>query len=243
MHGSPGQGGGLKNNIKDDGVNNSFNLTNCRFLNNSATWGGGLHITIDNQSSNNSVIISHCNFTKNSALFELSDNHTAGGAMDILTTTQNFNSLHIKDCNITCNQAARGGGIYLSIALQTNPYVHHPLEILIENCLLDSNSARVGSAMVICTLPMFTFGALPPIEIHGSTFSSNHYLHLNTTSLYAVAVGTAVVHISDVPVSFQNHTLFKNNTGSALTATGMQLNFTNAVANFTNNSRVVMEVL
>ena len=232
---SPGQGGGLKINIKGDGVNNSFKLTDCRFLNNTAVWGGGLHITIDNQSSNNSITISRCNFINNSALFGVND-HTSGGAMDIITTTQNFNRLHIEDSNIMYNQAPRAGGIYLFIARQINPYVHHPLEISIVNCLLKSNSARVGSAMVICTFPMFTFGILPPIHIHGSTFSNNHYLHLNT-KLYPIhPVSTAVVHITDIPVSFQNLTIFKDNTGSALSAIGMQLNFTNAVAKFTNNS-------
>ena len=54
----PGQGGGLKINIKGDSMNNSFKLTDCQFLNNTALWGGGLHITIDKQSSNNSITIS-----------------------------------------------------------------------------------------------------------------------------------------------------------------------------------------
>ena len=233
---SPGQGGGLKINIKGNGMNNFFNLTDCQFLNNTAVWGGGLHITIDNQSSNNSIAISHCDFNNNSALFNLSDEYTAGGAMDIITTTQNFNRLHIEDCNVTRNRAPRAGGIYLFIARQSNPYVHHPLEISIVNCLLESNSARVGSAMVICTFPMFTFGVLPPIHIHGSTFSNNHYLHLNTKLHPIHPVSTAVVHVSDVPVSFQNLTIFKDNTGSALSAIGMQLNFINVIAYFTNNS-------
>ena len=203
----PGQGGGLKINIKGDGMNNSFNLTDCQFFNNTAVWGGGLHITIDNQSSNNSIIISHCNFTNNSALFEVNDNHTLGGAMDIISTAQNFNSLHIRNCNIIHNRASRGGGMYLLIARQTklnSSYVHHSLNILIVNCLLESNSAHVGSAMVICTFPTLTFGVLLPIYIHGSIFSNNHYLHLNT-KLYPIhRVGTSVVHVSDIPVSFQN---------------------------------------
>ena len=228
-----GQGGGLKINIKGDGKNNSFNLTDCQFFKNRAVWGGGLHITIDNQSSDNSIIISSCKFSNNSALFEWNDTHTSGGAIDIITTTQNFNRLHIKDSNFTYNQASKGGGMHLFIARQNN--VDHPLNILVTNCLFESNSAHIGSAVIISTFPIFTSGVLPQIQIHNSNFSSNHYLYLS--EFYPVhAVGIAVLYVSDIPVAFQNYVVFNSNVGSAVTAVGTQLDFTDTTAYFSNNT-------
>ena len=229
-----GQGGGLKLNFQGNAKNNAFHLTNCHFFKNTATWGGGLHIQIDNHSSNNSIKASNCYFLHNSALLELNDTYTAGGAINIITTTQNFNRIHIKDCNFTHNNATKGGGICFYIARQAN--TDNLLDILIKNSIFESNSARIGSAVCIVAFPIFASGVLPPITIHDSTFLDNHYLYLNPKLNPVHLVGIAAVYVSDIPLSFQNHTIFNSNLGSALTAVGTQLNFTNSFAYFSNNS-------
>ena len=227
-----GNGGGLSIHIKGDAKNNSFSLTDCRFNNNSAMWGGGLHIDMEDQSFNNSITMSGCNFFNNSAgLVHYDSYYTGGGAMNVFTTTHNFNRLHIKNCYFTYNQALEGGGVLFTIARQAN--VNHSLEILIANCLFESNTARLGSALVITNFPIFSSGVLPEIQIHDSNFSRNHYLHVLTEFHLS---GIAAVYISDVHVSFQNHAIFNSNVGSALIAVGTQLDFSNTTTYFRNNS-------
>ena len=226
-----GNGGGLSIHIKGDAKNNSFSLTDCRFIKNGAMWGGGLHIEMDDQSSNNSIVLSGCNFSNNRAGLVQHDTYTGGGAIDTITTTHNFNMFQIRNCNFTYNQAIEGGGILLSVARQAN--VNQPLEILIANCLFESNTARLGSAMVISNFPIFTSGVLPEIHIRDSSFSSNHYWHASAEFHIS---GIAAVYISDVHVSFQNHAIFNSNVGSALIAVGTQLDFSNTTTYFRNNS-------
>ena len=229
-----GQGGGLSIHIKGDAKNNLFNLTDCHFIKNSAMWGGGLHIEMEDDSANNSIIISGCNFSSNGDVLG-NNTYTGGGAIDAFIITCNFNRLHIQDCIFTNNHALEGGAICFFIAHQTRLSIDKRLKISITNCLFESNKASFGSAMVVSNFPIFTSGVFPDIQVCDCNFSSNHYLQPNTTTH---PVGIAAVYISDVPVSFQNQVIFNSNVGSALTAVGTQLNFTNATAYFGNNSGI-----
>ena len=233
-HDATDQGGGLSIHIKGNAKNNSFSLTNCGFFGNRAVWGGGLHIEMDDQSSNNSIFISGCNFSNNSVVagLEQYDMYTGGGAISIITTVTFFNRLHVEHCRFTDNQALKGGAICFSTARQASDQL---LDVFITDSLFESNRARLGSAMVITNFPIFTSGILPEIRICDCTFSSNQYAK---KSFPTHPLGIAAVYVSEVPVSFQNSIRFDSNIGSALTAVGTQLNFTNTVAYFCNNSGI-----
>ena len=221
-HDASGQGGGLSIHIKGDAKNNSFILSNCQFFKNNATWGGGLHIEMDDNSTNNSIRISGCSFSNNSAVtvLEQQDTYTGGGAIDIITTSHYPNRLHIKDSKFVYNQALEGGAIYFLIARQAS--FDQLLEITITNSLFKSNGARLGSAMVITNFPIFPSGFLPEVQICTCNFSSSYH-PFRTFPKHAV--GLATVYVSEIPVSFQNNTIFSKNHGSALVAVGTVLKF------------------
>ena len=232
-HAASGQGGGLSIHIKGDAKNNSFILSDCQFFKNSATWGGGLHIEMDDNSTNNSIRISSCNFSNNSAarILEQQDTYTGGGAIDIITTPHYHNRLHIKDSKFVYNQALEGGAIYFLIARQAS--FDQLLEVAIINSLFNSNGARLGSAMVITNFPIFPSGFLPEVQICNCNFSSSHHPF---RTLPKHAVGLAAVYVSEIPVSFQNNTIFHKNRGSALVAVGTVLKFTDTqTAHFSGN--------
>ena len=45
-----------------------------------------------------------------------------------------------------------------------------------------------------------------------------------------------MLYVSDIPVEFQNYVVFNSNVGSAVTAVGTQLDFTDTAAYFSNNT-------
>ena len=230
-HDATGQGGGLSIHVKGDAKNNTFTLSDCQFFKNNATWGGGLQIEVDDNSTNNSIIISGCNFSNNSALTVVQNWYTGGGAMDIITTPHYLNRLHIEDCRFINNQASEGGAIHFLIARQAS--FHQLLDIFIIDSLFESNRARLGSAMVITSFPIFPIGFLPEVRICNCMFSSNH-LSLKTYPYHAA--GLAAVYVNKIPVSFHNNITFSKNLGSALVAVGTWLNFTDTlIAHFSDN--------
>ena len=230
-HDATGQGGGMSIHVKGDAKNNTFTLSDCQFFKNNATWGGGLHMEMDDNSTNNSITISGCNFSNNSALTVVQNWYTGGGAMDIITTPHYLNRLHIEDCRFTYNQASEGGAIHFLIARQAS--IHQLLDIFIIDSLFESNRARLGSAMVITSFPIFPIGFLPEVRICNCMFSSNHQ-SLKTYPYHAA--GLAAVYVNKIPVSFHNNITFSKNLGSALVAVGTWLNFTDTlIAHFSDN--------
>ena len=72
-----GEGGGINIQFRGYAQNNTIEIVNCCFHNNSAQYGGGVYLLLQDNACDNAISISGCTFTHNSAP------ERSGGALTI----------------------------------------------------------------------------------------------------------------------------------------------------------------
>ena len=115
-HTAIGLGGGLSIFFCGNATDNSVVVTNCTFSGNSAELGAGMFVEFADSSIGNSVTVNgrKCTFFNNSC------HQYAGGGMRIghvlteSTLGLKGNSVNIRSCNFSMNQATNGGGIQMT---------------------------------------------------------------------------------------------------------------------------------
>ena len=239
-HQAIGRGGAISIYVKGDAANNSIDIIDCQFINNTAVWGGGLHIEMDDNVTGISIYIANSKFINNYAYHD-KDFGTGGGAILISITMHFWNDnvngmqsrIHVSNSNFTNNQAIEGGGIAFAITPLNSYFLNDWTELSISNCAFDSNKARLGAAVSIFNYPIVNNGIVPTVKIIDSSFMANTIVFLNEN---VHPLGTGVVYVNEVPLKFQGNTSFYGNSGTALSAVGDKVTFDDhSSATFTDN--------
>jgi hypothetical protein len=144
-----GRGGGLCIFIRGYAENNTFELKDCLFINNSALWGGGLYISLRDAPVSNMISVTDVDFERNSCPW----NGGGGGAVSVglLHFDDNEakeNKITFCNCKHLNNTALHAGGtlIYSSIGKTSNELGN---EISFKLCQWRANGARFGAGVSV----------------------------------------------------------------------------------------------
>ena len=175
-----GGGGGLSITLLNNVSNNTFRISNCNFLSNSAGNGGGMYIGFRDASFENKVTVLHTNFTQNQCW------KNGGGGLEVgfvpphshISETHDYfphqNSAMLIDCHFVDNMAAYGGGVSI-YASQHNSYKELKNSIDFMDSSWSMNSATVGAAVDLSShIWNRANGILPKTNFTNCTFKSNH---------------------------------------------------------------------
>ena len=111
-HASFGLGGGLSIFFRGNATGNTFLMRNCNFSGNSAMDGGGMFIEFVDTSANNSVLVNDTSLLNNNC--EISGRRGGGAYTSHITLPGDKmieNNVSFKNCNISGNEAKKGGGL------------------------------------------------------------------------------------------------------------------------------------
>ena len=211
-----GRGGGLCIHLRGQAENNTINVLNCTFVNNSAIWGGGLYISVRDSSLSNIITINHTKLISNSVTLN------GGGGMDLgFLFFDHFepqgNKFFVNFCEFFNNSAEFGGGLFLYSSSSVN-YTNLDNVMSFENCEWRQNRARFGAGIDVATNIWDTLkkGYLPSPRFKNCFFESNfidgnfghHTMHKVEGKGMFIAVGT--------DIQFKGNTKFVGNNGTAL---------------------------
>lgn len=182
-----GRGGGLALIMRGNSSMNKVYVTNCQFINNTATtWGGGAYVSLRDYPTGNIVAFSDCKFEDNSC------EYFGGGGLNVALLsyegTAASNELSFKNCNFTSNHAkVNGGGLGLVATREDNlenAITQLNNTILFQDCSWHRNEAAWGSAVDISPAlwDVLGNGILPTPLFSRCSFTENHVTE-NTTEL------------------------------------------------------------
>ena len=205
--------------------NSSIKITDCKFLNNSASHGGGLFISVKEEEIGQKFSNSFECYKEGGGLqkgFGLPystdiDTHTD-------TVAVNGTKITIKHCTFSSNQAEYGGGV--AVFSWTYPLPFYPDMLKFINSQWTNNLAVHGLAVYVA-IPedtYATYGHLPTPVFTNCNFVENtdkSILH----SSYIVTNERSVFYVSGFRIVFQERTVFQGNLGSAIEATSSVLDF------------------
>ena len=214
-----GRGGGISIFFKGQAKNNTLNIQNCMFYNNTAVWGGGLSVNFQGAAQENAVFV-------NDSVFEGNICYTnAGGGADVgysfvnQSSIAKRNRIHFSNCTFRNNRARFGGGVAI---YSTKHDVDLQNAIWFTDCTWVENMATFGSAVDVNPLAMWgPQGMLPSPLFENCHFVSNLVIPEATECSYSHdCVQTKESEGSFTAVGFKirfRGTLqFENHNGSAL---------------------------
>ena len=148
FHTAVGVGGGLSIFFRGNATDNSVVVTNCTFSRNSAELGAGMYVEFADSSIGNSVTVNgrKCTFFDNFC------HQYDGGGMHIghmltdSTLDLKGNSVNIRSCNFSKNQATNGGGIQMT-SLKQKANKSQLFHLIISEVIFDSNQGQFGAAL------------------------------------------------------------------------------------------------
>lgn len=144
-----GKGGAICIYMNDGAVNNTFEITDSHFIENSAAWGGALYISLHGNSFGNHITVSRSDIKGNTVLTK-GGGGVAIGYSSTKGSSPNRNNISFHDCSFAENKAAFGGGTAIHTSRrdrQSNVHVLNSIEFV--NCKWVENTARFGSAVDI----------------------------------------------------------------------------------------------
>ena len=212
-----GRGGGVFLSFQSKLTNIEAAFTECIFSGNKGFLGGGLAVVIQGDEKERTGNIS---VTVNNSLFEAngcsSENQTGhGGGAHLCFSTKSrlklsHNRIYFTNVTFSRNCAAIGGGVYF--------YSNHRESkkelnsIIFENCTFIENKAYIGTALVFTPniFDRLTEGFLLVPILKYCRFMSNVHIQSKT------AFSTGTLYSSQYTIKFTGHTMFYNNSGTAL---------------------------
>ena len=237
-----GKGGGLCVIVKGAATNNTVNITNCVFQENSAIWGGGLYVVFQDSPKNNTIIIHNSTFESNNC-YKYGGGGANVGYLFFKESPPQNNSVTFQSCSFTNNTAKYGGGIEFYSSQVKEIYCNLNNSIIFLNCTWKQNKAQYGSAVDISPHVWDTLstGFLPVPVFENCTFSSNWviYKHYFSWSKLWVQfkIGNGAFLAVGYRIQFKGTLLFQHNNGTAMYMTSSILEITaGANATFQNNS-------
>ena len=239
-----GRGGGLSIVVKYDSYSNSFEIENCTFENNKATWGGGMLFEFQDFAANNSVHINHSSFINNMAFYTLTSG-TGGGGIRIGHYIYHQpqrdvpgNKILIENSFFNFNRALNGGGVSISVSRQ-NTTTDRLAQININDCVFYHNIARLGSGLHVDGFALILIGLVADVNLARCSFDANsvdYIEHLGLEEPVPFQAGLGAVYVHEVDMAFKDSMVFYYNEGTGLAAVHTRLNFGDCNAHFFHNS-------
>ena len=236
MNRAVGKGGGLYISIDSHAVENIFTVTDCHFVNNSASFvAGGMLVEFLNSAQRNTISVYNASFFNNSCFesYVCSGGGLVAGFM-FYTRLQLHempygNSFLCHNCRFEHNSAYMGGGTGIFATKE----VHSSFTmsaITFSQCTWTENTSPLGAAVFV-TPGIWDFtaeGFLPVPIFTDCRFESNSAIQslgslgngVNVTSL-----GYGAVFISELRVQFSGNSHFSGNRGSAVHLSSSVLEF------------------
>ena len=223
-----GRGGGLGLALYSAIIFNiSVNISDTRFIMNTAQYGGGMMVHFHPYYPQyNRLNIERCVFDGNTAMFN-------GGGLDLHaylyydafddSSASLDNIWSLTDTILSSNTAKWGGGMAFHSPFTNVPF----LSLSLERCNWTNNSFHVGAAAAgfMRTIDQAMIGRYEPhVEINDGIFQYNQaVLKPFNTSLKHVS---GVVYTEGIPLHFYGNSQFLKNTAAALCVSDTGANFT-----------------
>ena len=234
-----GKGGGLYISIGLDAENNTFLISSCNVLNNTATYdGGGMIAEFLTSVKNNTVSVVHTNFEENSCM-ESQFSGTGGLVLGFMFYFQSQlkgkqpqnNTFECKSCLFQGNKGHMGGGT--AIYATKGSYQSSLSIIQFSNCDWTENESAMGAAVFI-TPRIWDYtkeGYLPIPNFTDCRFMSNSAIQTlkppvaEGIGVTIESVGYGALFVSEFHVIFEGKTYFYNNSGSAVHLSSSEMEF------------------
>ena len=225
-----GRGGGLCIHFRGTSSNNTIEVNNCNFDNNSAVWGGGVYITLYNspvKTQNSSFTCTRYGGGGASNRF-LFDNHQLPKG----------NRIKFYECKFTGNRAEYGGGTSIYSSKSYN-YTILDNEMKFEKCTWTENTAIFGAAVNVGLHVWDTYerGFLPIPGFKDCTFLSN-YIDKEKPDWYIQ--GRGIFFAVGFDLEFEGTTSFQDNNDTAIYLVSSQAKFlSSSQVCFINNQAAI----
>lgn len=235
-----GKGGGIYISIGADAAENTFTITSCLIVNNSANFAaGGLLVELLNSVHKNNISIYETVLKKNLCPGRYVGNG-GGLIVDFMFYSQSYfhgiipksNSFLCYNCTIEHNSAYRGGGtsIFVTKRISTTQFEN---SIRFLYCTWTENISPLGSAVYISPgLWDYTLqGFLPVPVFFDCTFEFNsviqtyHPSHASYNGLNVTFLGHGAIFVSELHIRFAGTSHFTGNKGSAVYLSSSVLEF------------------
>ena len=247
-----GKGGGIYISIGADARENTFTITSCHIVNNSANFAaGGMLVELLNSVQKNNISIYETVLKKNSCPERYVGNG-GGLIVDFMFYRQSYfhgippnsNSFLCYNCTIEHNSAYRGGGtsIFVTKRITTTQFENN---IMFWYCTWTENISPLGSAVYISPgLWDYTSqGFLPVPVFFDCTFESNSVIqtykpsHTSYNGVNVTYLGSGAIFVSELHIKFAGTSHFTGNKGSAVYLSSSVLEFDeDSIVIFHNNT-------
>ena len=171
-------GGGINVIHAFNSSKNKVSIKKCHFERNNATYGGGLFLSFIHNTTANDLYLENCNVTKNFV------SQTGGGVLFSSWDWAHNNTVIVKDCNLSYNDAMVGGAMKI-IFNNKDPYDKDRGGIVrfeMHRVNMWQNTAMSGSALrLLQNLPIGRFSPVLPklfnctIQGHKPSRNSKEY--------------------------------------------------------------------
>ena len=237
-----GRGGGVFLSFQNIALTNiKAVFSECSFSENIGFLGGGLAVVIEGdkreaqRASNITVIVKDSLFEANGCSSENQTGHGGGTNLCFNTVNkQNLSHSKIYFINVKFyrNCAALGGGAYFFSGHRKSKNELNSL--IFENCTFIENKAHIGTALVLTPdiFDRLTDGYLLIPKFNNCQFISNVHIKSRT------AFSTGTLYSSQYSLVYTGHTVFYNNSGTALYIVNGLANFSAGNVTFLSNRGV-----
>ena len=218
-----GKGGGLSLTIKGSSSQNLFTVSQCHFVNNSASFGGGFDVQIQDFATFNAIHMVGCLLLDNSAVI-------AGGGVRLGIIFYGCdcvygNKLIYKHITFCRNKAKWSGGVEL---FATRKHMHDWTGDLINftNCNWTENQGELASAVNLSPEAWNTLasGELPFVTFSNCTFLKNSLHNEENSSFRQSFISKAVVFSTGFDIQLNASVNFMHNNGSGIVSNGGSIN-------------------
>ncbi len=216
-----GKGGGVAVTLRGHSTNNSFFISKCVFISNSARFGGGYDTQFYDSSSNNSVSLSLCVFDSNSASGD-------GGALligfEFYTQYEYQGGNHISVLHTKfINNTAKWGGAVEFFSSRTRNAEQVTNTVNFTNCTWSNNSAVIAPAIDLApeAWSTLTDGYLPVPVFEDCLFLENYLIDADYNDQVS---SSGILFVNTYTVNVTSTLTFRRNRGTALYLTAGSVN-------------------
>ena len=230
-----GEGGGIHITFKGISSNNTIEVHNCTFHNNTATYGGAIGAIFQDLSSKSTLYVKNCRFHNNYAW------ERGGGALQlgyVNTEKLSHNRITVHDTEFVGNSAGWGGAVVFFVS-RARFDVNNSISFF--NCIFVANSASIGAAMLLKPEARDSIydGKVPTPLLQNCNFINNEVVY--TAALLNIAndrvsqqvLQSGTINIESIIIDLSQMITLIGSIGSAIVAKSGQLNVL-------NNTQVVL---
>ena len=239
-----GRGGGLSIYVKGDSNNNTFEIADCNFERNNATWGGGMLAEFQDYSAGNTLNIVNSSFINNECFYTPTSG-TGGGGLRLghcVYHQSKFpvgNIINVDHCHFSNNKALNGGGVSISVARQ-NTSTDKLAQINIDDCVFFQNTARLGSAVHVDSFALILVGLIADVHVARPYIEDNNadflkFLPIEDYEYLPMQAGLGAIYVHEVNIMFHESAKFYKNDGSALAVVHTRICFIGCNVMFSGN--------